>query len=607
VPIDGYLLGVDFGTSHTVAVLRWPDGRTRPLLFDGSPLLSSAVFAAPGGTILVGRDALLAGRVQPERLEPHPKRCVDHGRLLLGEPGGVPVELLIEAVLLRVAAEATRIAGGRLGHAVLCCPADWGAVRRRTLVAAASRVLPRVSVVAEPIAAASHFVAAAGHPVPPGGVAMVYDLGAGTFDASVVRRTRDGFEVLAAEGLSDAGGLDIDAAIVAYLGATYAAVDPATWERLVNPASTADRRASRTLWDDVRVAKETLSHAAGVQLHVPLFDDEVPFGREQLEQLARPILDRTVEVSRSVLRAAGVPATGLAGLFLVGGASRIPLAATLLHRALGVAPTAIEQPELAVAEGSVGTAGAGAAGAGAAGAGAAGAGAGAAGADHGVVGWQAGRPNPTYPRSAPATGPAPDAVPRRAVAAAVAVLGVLVVAFLVAVLSSPGDRGGRGGNGVDPRGAGPGAGGPGGGGQEGAGQVGAPEIDPCLVGTWLETAHTIPVAGYVVTGSGATHSFRSDGTATVDYGEGTAFANPGALGAYRMIVSGTITQEFTTRDNKIHTRNAKAEGTVTIEYQPIRQTEKLTAAPGPIDYACDDDSLTLTITDGQEIELSRAD
>jgi hypothetical protein len=43
-PGDGYILGVDLGTSHTVAMLRWPDGRTRPVLFDGQPLLPSAVY-----------------------------------------------------------------------------------------------------------------------------------------------------------------------------------------------------------------------------------------------------------------------------------------------------------------------------------------------------------------------------------------------------------------------------------------------------------------------------------------------------------------------------------------------------------------------------------
>ena len=58
----GYALGIDYGTSNTVAVLRWPDGRVKPLLFDGSPLLPSAVFLDDAGDLLVGRDALHSGR-----------------------------------------------------------------------------------------------------------------------------------------------------------------------------------------------------------------------------------------------------------------------------------------------------------------------------------------------------------------------------------------------------------------------------------------------------------------------------------------------------------------------------------------------------------------
>ena len=66
MPAPGFALGVDFGTSNTVAMLRWPDGRARPLLIDGSPLLPSAVYADPGGSLLVGpakaKDLCMSGR-----------------------------------------------------------------------------------------------------------------------------------------------------------------------------------------------------------------------------------------------------------------------------------------------------------------------------------------------------------------------------------------------------------------------------------------------------------------------------------------------------------------------------------------------------------------
>jgi cell division ATPase FtsA len=86
---------------------------------------------------------------------------------------------------------------------------------------------------------------------------------------------------------------------------------------------------------------------------VPLLDTEAHLTRDELERVARPVLDQTVQVTKGLLNWADLPPGRLAGVFLVGGASRIPLVATLLHRALGEAPVVIEQPELVVAEGSI--------------------------------------------------------------------------------------------------------------------------------------------------------------------------------------------------------------------------------------------------------------
>src|SRR5918997_3708149 len=110
--MDDYRLGVDFGTSNTVAVLSWPDGHVRPLLFDGSPLLPSAVYAQPGDEPLVGRDAVHAARAVPENFEPHPKRRVDEGTVLLGH-AEVAVADLFAAVFGRVVAEVDRVAQTR--------------------------------------------------------------------------------------------------------------------------------------------------------------------------------------------------------------------------------------------------------------------------------------------------------------------------------------------------------------------------------------------------------------------------------------------------------------------------------------------------------------
>jgi hypothetical protein len=347
-------LGIDFGTSNTVAMLRWPDGRVKPLLFEGSPLLPSAVFApADGGALIVGTDALHHARFSPQRLEPNPKRHIDEVSVLLGDREVTVVEL-VAAVLRHVADEAVRVTGGYLPSAALSHPAGWGPLRRSVIVdAAAAAGLGPVLLVPEPTAAANYFTAVLERDLAIGKALVVYDLGAGTFDASVVRRVATGFEVVAVDGLDDVGGLDVDAAIVGWLRASYSAREPEVWARLTNPVETDDRRQRRMLWDDVRVAKEMLSRAPAVLLHLPLADVDAQLTRDEFEGVAQPLLERTVRTVQGLIRYAELPAEDLAGLLLVGGSSRIPLVATLLHRAVGVAPTATEQPELVVAEGTL--------------------------------------------------------------------------------------------------------------------------------------------------------------------------------------------------------------------------------------------------------------
>ena len=349
----GAALGVDFGTSHTVAVVRWPGGQVRPLLFDGSPSLPSAVYAPPGdGPLVVGRDAVHSARLDPARFEPHPKRRVDDGGVRLGDRD-VPVTDLVAAVLARVAEEWRRAPGSAAdGGVTLTCPATWGAGRRALLRdAAAAAGLGGARLVPEPVAAAAYFAGVLGRDVPVGSAVVVHDFGAGTFDASVVVRRPEGFEVLAVDGRADLGGLDVDAALVAHLAATHESRDPAAWARLRDPTTVADRRARRQLWDDVRVAKERLSRATSADVVIPLADVEARLTRDELERVARPILDQTVRVTRALTGA--LPDTPTVGVFLVGGASRTPLLATLLQQALGPAPVMVEEPELAVAEGSV--------------------------------------------------------------------------------------------------------------------------------------------------------------------------------------------------------------------------------------------------------------
>lgn len=351
----GVRLGVDFGTSHTVAAVVGGGRAVQALLFDATPLLPSGVYAeSGGGVVLTGRDAEVAGRRDPARFEPNPKRLVDDGAVLLGDRE-VPIVEVVAAILARVASEAVRVAGGPVGATVLTHPVTWGVRRRAVLTEAAALAgLVDVALVAEPVAAAVYFTRVLALAVPVGGAVAVYDLGAGTFDTAVLRRgAGDGWEVLANAGLAETGGLDLDAAIVDWVGERVGMRRPDVWRELLTASDDGHRRLRQALWTDARIAKEQLSRTSSAVIPVPGLDAEAHLTREEFEQRARPFLARTVELTATTVARAGLRVEDLAGVFLVGGSSRIPLVATLLHQRLGVAPTVIEQPELVVAQGSL--------------------------------------------------------------------------------------------------------------------------------------------------------------------------------------------------------------------------------------------------------------
>ncbi|MFG1914574.1 Hsp70 family protein [Micromonospora sp. NPDC048898] len=368
---EGFALGVDLGTSNTVAVLRWPDGRTRPLLMDGQPLSPSAVYADPDGTLHTGWDARRLAQTDPGRFEANPKRRVDEPTIVLGDRSYPPADLL--AAVLAAVARAAVGAVGFLPPAVLTCPAAWDATRRQVLADAlllagwpqvaehtlAGPTPPGTRLLREPVAAARYYTQVLHRPVPVGDAIAVFDFGGGTLDVAVLRNEGadpwgdSGFSVVADGGLPDLGGLDLDAALVGRVGELLGERHAAQWARLLRPQDPAQRRDQVRLWDEVRGAKETLSRSTVAPVAVPGVAEAVQLTRADVERVATPLLRRAVDRAREVIAAAGLSPDQLAGLFLVGGSSRIPLVARMLHTELGVAPTVLDQPELPVAEGAL--------------------------------------------------------------------------------------------------------------------------------------------------------------------------------------------------------------------------------------------------------------
>ncbi|MBB4686428.1 type VII secretion-associated protein [Amycolatopsis jiangsuensis] len=369
-------VAVDFGTSSTCVVVSINGRDPQVVVIDGQPLMSSAVYVAADGTLFVGQEAERQAAVDPSRYEPNPKRRIDEGELLLGD-AVLRVTDVVHAVLARAVTEARRIAGqAEVDLLVLTHPADWGAIRTRLLRQAAGRLAREVALVPEPVAAAVYHAATfAPSAAPdgrtveysgsPGDVLAVLDLGGGTVDVSVVRRSpeaaravggpprRGGFQVLATRGDPSFGGADIDQALLEHVGSLVSDTDPQAWRQLVEGRELAERRRRRVVRQDVRGAKETLSRHAYTDVPLPPPFADAHVTREDLERLIAAPLGRVIELTSAAIADAGLRPKQLTAIFLVGGSSRIPMISRLAHERTGVVPTSLDQPETVVARGAL--------------------------------------------------------------------------------------------------------------------------------------------------------------------------------------------------------------------------------------------------------------
>lgn len=349
----GALVAVDLGTSSTCVAVGVAGEAPRVVLVDGAPLTSSAVYAEPAG-LVVGAEADRRAALDPARYEPHPKRRVDEGTLLLGT-AVVPVAAALAAVLARAVAEARATLGGRpVATLVLTHPADWGGVRTAVLRRAAAGLAERLLLLPEPVAAAVQH----GRDLPAGAVLAVLDVGGGTTDVSVLRRGRDaaGFEVLATGGDPGFGGADLDEALLTAIGRRQVGPARERWEAVLAGRGLDDRRRARALRAEVRAAKESLSRHSFTDVALPAGLPDAHVSRDELEALAAPrVRDVVTLLARVLGRAGALDADGRsrAPVFLVGGSSRVPLVGREVHRVLGVVPVATDQPETVVVRGAV--------------------------------------------------------------------------------------------------------------------------------------------------------------------------------------------------------------------------------------------------------------
>jgi YVTN family beta-propeller protein len=300
--------------------------------------------------------SLVTGDAASRRAVSNPDRVGREFKRRLGDPtpvmlGGAPyaVTSLLASLLSDVVAKVEATQGAAPDSIVLTHPANWGPYRRELFEEVpqlAGLALPRM--VTEPEAAAAHY--AASRSLSDGEIVAVYDLGGGTFDATVLRKAVEGIEILGTpEGIERLGGVDFDEAVLAHVNYTAGG---ALSELDMGDAQTAVALAR--LRQDCILAKEALSidTETTIPVFLPSRHFDVRLTRGDFEDMVRAPVESTIGALTRTLRSAEVRATDLSAVLLVGGSSRIPLVARMIAEELG-APTVVDaHPKYAVALGA---------------------------------------------------------------------------------------------------------------------------------------------------------------------------------------------------------------------------------------------------------------
>lgn len=352
-------VGIDLGTTNSlVATVR---SSMSTVLHDeeGHALLPSVVHYKPDGSIEVGYSAQAQQSHDPHNTIVSAKRFMGRGLKDVGDTAQLPYQFIdapgmvqiqtragikspveISAEILKVLkSRAEKALGGELSGAVITVPAYFDdAQRQATKDAARLAGLPVLRLLNEPTAAAVAY----GLDNAAEGVYVIYDLGGGTFDVSILRLTKGVFEVLATNGDSALGGDDFDRRIFCWI----------LEESKLPPISPED---TRLLLTKSREAKEWLTDHAEARITSLLKSGDLvdlSLSCTKLKELTQHLVNKTLFPIRKAMRDAGLSVEEIKGVVMVGGATRMPQVRHAVAEFFGQDPLTNLDPDKVVALGA---------------------------------------------------------------------------------------------------------------------------------------------------------------------------------------------------------------------------------------------------------------
>ena len=328
-------VGIDLGTTFSVVAYLDANGHPQTLSNGDGDLTTPSVVMLEDGDVVIGKEAVRAGSMEPDSIAQFMKR--DMGKSEFWKPiqgAKFPPEVL-QALVLRKLKQDAVARLGRVDEAVITVPAYFNEPRRKaTQDAGRMAGLNVLDIINEPTAAAIAYGVGQGFVAGDGKAKadetiLIYDLGGGTFDVSVMRMEGSRYTVLATDGNVQLGGIDWDRCLATQIAEAFVAKhghDPRD-----------DLGANQRLMREAEEAKRALSAREKLTVTFEMAGQgvRVPLTRGDFEQMTAHLLDRTRFTIANLMSAAKLSWSDISRLLLVGGSTRMPMVIDMLERQSG--------------------------------------------------------------------------------------------------------------------------------------------------------------------------------------------------------------------------------------------------------------------------------
>ncbi len=343
------IIGIDLGTTNScVAVLE--GGEPKVIVNPEGDRTTPSVVASKKGEILVGVTAKRQAVTNPENTISSIKRHMGTDYKVEMDGKKYTPEEISAKILMKLKADAEAYLGEKVTKAVITVPAYFNdAQRQATKNAGKIAGLEVERIINEPTAAS---LAYGLDKQDKQETVLVYDLGGGTFDVSILELGDGVFEVKATSGNNHLGGDDFDKCIMDYLVSEFKKENGIDLSK--------DKMAMQRIKDAAEKAKKDLSGMSTTNINLPFITQtesgpvhmDINLSKAKFEDLCRDLFDSTLEPVRKALKDANLKASDIDEVILVGGSTRIPYIQELVKKELGKEPNKSVNPDEVVAMGA---------------------------------------------------------------------------------------------------------------------------------------------------------------------------------------------------------------------------------------------------------------